>query len=323
MEHLRSGMGEVSHPLGKLRAVTWEADAAGLARRQHGLVTWAQLTRLGCTKGQLRVRLRAGRWQQVRRGVYAGGWVPPSWEQAVLAVLLSAGSPCVASHGTAARLWGFSVPVPAAIEVLTPPSRRLRIEGVHHHRSDELSAHDHTIHRRIPVTTPARTLVDCSGRVEEDDLAGLVDDAVRRRLARLDEIDACLQRLLPGGRRSVAGLTRVLAERLPGAPSANRWERRIPAILRRADLPPPVAQFPVDVGGRRRYLDFAYPDERVALEFDGFAEHGLIRSTFDDDRVRDNALRLAGWLVLHFTSRSTPEDIVDTTARALAGRRSA
>ena len=84
-----------------------------------------------------------------------------------------------------------------------------------------------------------------------------------------------------------------------------------------------MAQFPVDVGGRRRYLDFAYPAERVAIEFDGFAEHGLLRSTFDDDRARDNALRLAGWVVLHFTSRSTAEYVVETTASALAARRSA
>ena len=79
----------------------------------------------------------------------------------------------------------------------------------------------------------------------------------------------------------------------------------------------------MDVRGRRRYLDLAYPAERVGIEFDGFAEHGLLRSTFDDDRVRDNELRLAGWLVLHFTSRSRPAEVVETTKRALLGRRSA
>jgi very-short-patch-repair endonuclease len=84
-----------------------------------------------------------------------------------------------------------------------------------------------------------------------------------------------------------------------------------------------VHQHPVEVGGRRRHLDLAYPAERLGIEFDGFAEHGLLRSTFDDDRVRDNDLRLAGWLMLHFTSRSKPAEIVETTARALRQRRSA
>jgi very-short-patch-repair endonuclease len=72
------------------------------------------------------------------------------------------------------------------------------------------------------------------------------------------------------------------------------------------------------VSGRSRRLDFAYPEERIAIEFDGFAEHGLLRSTFDDDRVRGNALALAGWLVLHFTSRSSAAEIADRTREALA-----
>jgi very-short-patch-repair endonuclease len=111
---------------------------------------------------------------------------------------------------------------------------------------------------------------------------------------------------------------------MPGhQPAANDWERWLARVLQGSGLPAPVHQFPVDVGARRRYLDLAYPAERVGLEFDGFAEHGLIRSTFDDDRMRENDLRLAGWLVLHFTSRSTPVAIVETTRRAPRQRQSA
>jgi very-short-patch-repair endonuclease len=111
---------------------------------------------------------------------------------------------------------------------------------------------------------------------------------------------------------------------MPGhQPAANDWERWLARVLQGSGLPAPVHQFPVDVGARRRYLDLAYPAERVGLEFDGFAEHGLIRSTFDDDRMRENDLRLAGWLVLRFTSRSTPVTIVETTRRALRQRQSA
>ena len=89
-------------------------------------------------------------------------------------------------------------------------------------------------------------------------------------------------------------------------------------VLRRAGLPLPIAQHRVVVGGRSRRLDYAYPEHKIAIEFDGFAEHGLLRSTFDDDRVRGNALALDGWLVLHFTSRSTDAEIVGRTREALA-----
>lgn len=59
---------------------------------------------------------------------------------------------------------------------------------------------------------------------------------------------------------------------------------------------------------------------RTLVDFDGFADHGLIRSTFDDDRQRGNVLTVAGWLMLHFTSNSPPAHIVGSTRQALALR---
>ena len=99
--------------------------------------------------------------------------------------------------------------------------------------------------------------------------------------------------------------------------AANDGELAVLEAVQRAGLPLPVSQHRVVVGGRTRRLDFAYPEARIALEFDGFAEHGLLRSTFDDDRVRGNALALGGWLVLHFTSRSTEAEIAERTREAL------
>jgi very-short-patch-repair endonuclease len=292
-----------------------ERELAQIAHRQHGLVTRGQALAAGMSARQVTGRLARGRWHLVRRGVYAGGWVPPSWHQAVMAVVLAVGPPCAVSHATAARLWGLPVPVGDGIHLRTPGNRRVALDGVVHHRAERDEV---TVHRRMPVTTVARTLVDI-GATER-----VVDDALRRGLVRLDDLAACLDRLDRRGRRRTLGLRELLADRLPGdRPAANDWERWLAAVLRRAGLPAPVRQFPVEVGGRRRYLDLAYPEERIGLEFDGFAEHGLVRSTFDDDRRRDNALRLAGWLVLHFTSRSTPAAIVETVTAALQQRRSA
>jgi very-short-patch-repair endonuclease len=301
-----------------------EQELARWAQHQHGLVTRAQARAAGLSARQVAGRLERGRWQLVRRGVYAGGWVPPSWEQAVLAVVLAVGQPCAASAATAARLWGLAVPRAEGIDVLTLSCRRVRLDGVRQHRVDGYVLSDVTVQVRIPVTTVARTLVDCAPAMSAEGLGRALDDALRRRLLRLEDVAACVERLPTVGRRRLTGIRRVLSDRLPEHHlSANDWERRLVTVLRRAGLPQPVPQFRVDVGGRRRYLDIAYPEQRVGIEFDGFAEHGLLRSTFDDDRARDNALRLAGWLVLHFTSRSTPAEIAETTARALRTRRSA
>jgi hypothetical protein len=246
-------------------------------------------------------RLERGRWQVVRRGVYAGGWVPPSWEQAVLAVVLAVGQPCAASRATAARLWDLPIPRADAIDVLTLSCRRVRLEAVHQQRVDEYHLEDVTVHRRIPVTTVARTLVDCAPGLSAPALGRAVDEALRRKLLQVPDLVACVDRLPPVGRRRLVGIRQVLAERVPGyRPVANDWERWLARVLHD--------------GGLR---------ERIGIEFDGFAEHGLLRSTFDDDRARGNDLRLAGWLVLHFTSRSSARDIVETVDRALRQRRSA
>lgn len=113
----------------------------------------------------------------------------------------------------------------------------------------------------------------------------------------------------------------VAARREGRQPGGSAAELDVLAILRAAGVPLPVQQYELVVGGRRRVLDYAYLEERVALEFDGFNPHGRLRSVFDDGAIRGNDLAVAGWLVLHFTSRTPPEHIVQRTLAALAYRR--
>lgn len=274
------------------------------------------------TTSAVATRLDQGSWVIVRRGVYGLAGVRPSSEQAVLAVILAAGSVVWASGRTAARLWGLSVPPPSCIDLLTLPSQRVRFEGVAQHRSLYLPTADLTRSGLIPVTSVARTLVDCVPYLPGKRLGWAVDEACRQRQLTIAELTACVGRLDRGGRRRIAPLRPVLADRLPGYGAAeSRRELEVVGILVRGGLPVPEQQHEVVVGGRSRYLDYAYLDELVGLEFDGFAEHGLIRSTFDDDRLRGNDLAVAGWLMLHFTSNSTAAHIVERTAQALALRR--
>ena len=206
--------------------------------------------------------------------------------------------------------------------MLTLPSVRVRLEGVTQHRSERLPLADLTRHGCVPVTTVARTLVDCVPHLPGRRLPLAVDDALRRKLLSVAELAACAGRLDQGsGRRRLVPLRRVLADRLPGYhPGGSQRELDVVGVLVRGGLPVPEQQHKVVAGGRVRFLDYAYPQQMVGLEFDGFAEHGLIRSTFDDDRLRGNDLAVAGWLMLHFTSRSSPAHIVERTRRALSLR---
>ena len=91
-------------------------------------------------------------------------------------------------------------------------------------------------------------------------------------------------------------------------PGGSDPERRFLRVLEVAGLPAPVPQHRVVIKGRTFRLDGAYPDLMIGVEFDGFDYH-TSRSDFDYDRERDRLLELAGWLMLHFTSR-TPDAVI-------------
>jgi hypothetical protein len=291
-----------------------------LARHQLGLITWAQAIQL-VTEDEFRTLVDQGHIERRRRGVYAVAGTPPSYEQAVLAAVLAVGGPAWASHRTAARLHGLKVPVPEAIDVLTLPNKRMRIVGVAQHRNQVLPLRDLGRAGAVPATTVAKTLVDCTPWLPGLRLTRAIDDARRRKLVTYEEVELAHAELDKGrrtGRHLVVPLRPVVADRHDAGGSDRELDVR--GILRRTGLPLPVQQHPVFVAGRWRFLDDAYPEPMIYLEFDGFAEHGVIRETFDDDRERDAELALLGWIGIRYTSNTRAADLVSRVRRALEVR---
>lgn len=242
-----------------------ERALARLAARQDGAVGRRQLLDLGFTRHEIGSRIARGWLAPVYRGVYAVG--PLSDRGRIRAALQATGPHAAASHSTAAWLRKLIPTLPAVLHVsLTRGDRRGRPDLVIHHG---LEPDDVTSVGGIPVTTPLRTLADL----------GHPDRVVREALAR--------------------GLVRP--EQLPdhaNDPTDNDFEDRMRALARRAGLPQPVAQYRI---GRYR-ADFAWPEQRVIVETDGWGTHGR-RAAFEDDRARDAWLLAAGWRVLRVTYR--------------------
>ena len=281
-----------------------------IARRQHGLITLDQALASGLTMDQVRRRHRCGEWSVARPGVYAISGAPPTWMQTVAAVALASQPQAWLSHDTAATLWGVPDVKDKAIHVVTGLDRRVRLAGVRGHRSGALFDADLTTSHRIPVTTPARSIVDLSAQLTYRQLGAAVDDAVRRRVMSLESFRQCVARLAeaPGRRTSV--LQKLLAERLPGySPGDSDLETRVLRVLVANGYPPPAQQHRVRIGGRTFRIDLAYPVLKLAIELDGWEFHSS-RSAFDDDRMRANLLVAHGWTVIRFTSRSTDEEIL-------------
>lgn len=291
-----------------------------LARRQHGLISTTQALDSGLSSRQIARRRERGQWRRIRRGVYVVAGAPASYDQSVLAAILAVAAPAWASHRTAAKLWGLPVRDPEAIDIVVGAGTQVRQRGVRGHRSARLPSPDLARVRSIPVTSPARTLVDLSYGLDERQFGRLVDRAERDGLCTIDAVARCVGRLDEGPGRSLAVVRRAMALRVPGyGPGDSDLEQDALAALAEAGLPLPERHWSVVLDGHRYVIDLAYPDQAIAIELLGFRDHGH-RSALDDDSERTRRMILHGWTMLPFTSAASGPDLAADVGRLLSLR---
>jgi len=274
-----------------------ERAVARLATRQSGVVSRRQLAALGLGPDQIDRRIRTGRLIPIHRGVYAVGHQAVSDRGRIVAGLLAAGRGAFASHRTSAHLWSLVSTLPTVIELTThgraPRSRpNLRIHE---------TTRPPEVRRRqgLPLTAPLRTLADLRATRPEQEAERAMTEALVLRLVTQEQVDT-LTRSAP-------------------APTRLELERRMLQLVRQAGLPEPRVNHPVGP----YLIDFAWLEQRVLVETDGFATHGH-RTAFERDRARDAALHAAGYTVLRFTwrqLRDEPMKVVARLAQALARAR--
>jgi very-short-patch-repair endonuclease len=249
----------------------------------------------------IRGRIASGRWKQLHRGVYRLTGVPGSWRQSLMAACLAAGSGAVVSHRAAAALWRMAGFDERVLEV-TIPRQRGRTSGFTIHRTTSMRRIDVTVLDGIPVTTPARTLIDLSSTSSADVLEEALDDALRRELCTLDRLRRGIDALGTNGRRGI-GVIRVLVEARErgGVVPDSVLETRTLRLIRAGGLPEPILQHEVRVGDRViAVIDFAWPEAMLAVEADGYRWHSG-RARWQHDLVRRNALGKLGWRSVHIT----------------------
>jgi very-short-patch-repair endonuclease len=293
-----------------------------LASRQHGIISRTQLLELGWSGGAIDAALRRDQFATMHHGVYRIAGTPRSHAQQIAAACLAAGPGAAASHRTAAMLLG--VPLDRdqpAVEVSVSRGHNPHLRGVVLHRSRDLTAEQTLVIDGLRCTTPTRLLVDLGQVVPWWTVNRTLERLLAARRVTVPQVAAALAWHSKRGRSGCGALRRTLERRALGAESPDSaLEARFAELCAQADLPLGRFQFELTVGGRRRRIDFAYPEHRIAVEIDGYEWHSG-RDQFTDDRVRDNALQLAGWRVLRFTWEQLvyrPEVVVATLRSALA-----
>jgi very-short-patch-repair endonuclease len=286
--------------------------AGEIAARQLGLITRTQAIGIGVTDNQIKKRTRAGKWRRVRSGVFTLVGAPVTWEQRLLAVVLAGGPGTVASHFSAAGLHEFPDGMQEALEVTVAPGTQPRLTGVRIHRPARLPDHDVRVVGGIPVTSYARTLVDCTGCMSLGQIARALDAGLVRHDVTLWSVERSLSVLGQAPGRHPSKLRTLLSERgSEMAKSESRPEARVFRVLEASGLPVPTQQHPVRIGNDKFRLDLAYPEAKVAIEYDGWDTHKT-RIAFDADRRRDRILQVDGWVVLRLTSKTSDTEIVET-----------
>jgi very-short-patch-repair endonuclease len=281
-----------------------------LLRRQHSVITRPQLLALGFTSRVIERRLEAGRLVPLHQGVYLAGAVASPLAHDMAAVLACAPA-SYSSHSSASHIWSLTphMPKPERPEV-TVVGRDPRRPGVRVHRVQALPRTDTTTHKQIPITTPARTLLDLAPTLEPRQLEQALAEALRRRLVRPPTLHSLLAR--HPGRPGVPALRRLLDSGEP-AHSRSELEERFLALLRDADLPAPEVN--AQVGPYE--IDFLWRDQRLALETDGWDFHSD-RTAFEQDRRRDAELVARGYRVIRVTWRQLAEEPIAVVARLAA-----
>ncbi len=285
----------------------------------------------------LRARVRDGSLVRVLRGTYAEPATETEpWSAALhlllcRAVAVHAARPGVHwfSHRTAAALWGCALDlVPTAVDVTAPVARRStrdrrRTGVVEHWTADARRAAQVTDVLALPVTSLARTLVDCASTLPGPSGLVVVDSGLRAG-ADPDE----LRRVLAGstGQRGIRRARTVVERGDDRAESAGeslvRWH------LLAQGVPGPEPQVAVETRLGRRWVDLGWREERLAVEFDGRTKYGgegreAAAAVFAEKR-RQDALEEAGWRVLRVTwaDLRDPPSLASRVRRALraAGR---
>jgi very-short-patch-repair endonuclease len=298
-------------------------ELAELATRQHGVVSAWQLVSLGYSRNLIVGEADRGWLLPLHQRVYAVGHRRLTWYSHCWAAVLGAEPDegaawrAVASHYSAAYLWGLLRWRPDVMHVTAPTRRRAKRRFVVHF-SSILAEEDRAVCEGIPVTSLARTFLDLAIRARPEQMERYLERAEDRELLDLRAVEDVLCRA--GGHRGRGPLGRAIAIYEPDPTfTRSKFERRFRRLVKAAGIAAPSMNFNV----AEFELDAYWPDLRFAVELDLYETHGS-RAAFERDRRRQEELKLLGIEMIRITAprlKREPEAVIRNLSTLLERRR--
>jgi very-short-patch-repair endonuclease len=268
------------------------------AAAHHGLVTMAAATDAGVSRATWFRALADGRLVPVHRGVARLAVVAPSDEQVIHAAVLATGPGSLASHRTAARLWGIPRADGDPVEVIvTARNRSPDVVGVVVHRPRDRKDLVPVLRSAIPTTNILRLLCDL-GAVDPTAVSAAVGHVLSARLASPAALRAAIDRHSRRGRHGVPAFREALDQWLiQGRPADSVLELAMRRLFETYGLPP--FEFHALIAGFE--VDFLIVGTPIVLECDGWEYHAKSREQQSRDAARDATLAAAGFVPVRFT----------------------
>lgn len=264
------------------------------------------------TRQQLDVHVSNGRLTRIWYGVYATAEQDLRGRLAALDVFMG-GGPAIACLGTAAALYGFDSENTADIHVLDPGVRMRPTKGLVVHQ--RWGAPLQLIGSR-PATAPAWTAVEVARRLRRPRGLATLDAALRSTWCTEVDLEQAVRD--QRGRRGIVAVRALLAHADPRAESAMESEARL--VMLDHGLPRPELQYTVmGRSGERWRVDFAWPQARVAAEYESVDWHAG-RSAMLRDKSRFSGVQDAGWTIIPIVVddvRRNPARLAERIARQL------
>ena len=307
---------------------------AELPRLDHVLLRREALE-LGVDDKRLARMVGAGDLVRLRHGIYADARVWGKADSRTRHLLLATG---------VRRLYGDTVALSHVSAALAygAPDWQLGYDSVHvthlngfagrrqartvHHRGgcyvDDLTVDEHGW-----ITTPARTFVDVAKSLPTAVALVVADWILHKGLATKDQLWDALDR--QGEAPYTLRIRAVIAHADPLAESVGETRSRYE--FRAAGLPDPVPQLEIrDARGRfLARVDFAWPELKVIVEFDGRVKYDdmlkpgqTILDVIRAEKRRDRDLAALGWTVIRieWDDLATPGPVMQRIRQALSRR---
>ena len=283
----------------------WLAD-------EHGVLLRSEAVASGIDDNALRRAVRSGRIVRLRQGAYVLG---PVWQSTdkvgrhrllVVAVRRQYGDDVALSHISACieqggPNWGLDL---SAVHLtnLFGVGERKGAKVVHHRgvcRVDDVTRLDGGW-----ITSPARTAMDTACIAAREPAVAVLDHFQQRGLATREQLDQVFETM----RSTPDSLSLLLKLELSDGMAESVGETRTRLLCKNERLPAPIPQFEIlhPSGLLAGRVDFAWPDRKVMLEFDGVQKYLRLRregetieQTILREKAREDLLReLTGWLMI-------------------------